>query len=232
MSIITISQGAYSRGEMVASNVAEKLGFEFIGREILLEVSKEFNIPEFTLVRAINDAPSILDRFICTKEKYIAYLQAVLLRSLKKDKVVYHGPAGHFFIKGISHGLKVRINSDLEDRVRWKMECEGIIEEEASQLLEMYDQERRRWSGCLYDMDNIDSSQYDLVIHIGRTTVSEAADIISQTVGLNGFQATPESKRAMDDLALAAEVKASIVGLKIDAETSVSSLLPIYGKGR
>lgn len=69
-------------------------------------------------------------------------------------------------------------------------------------------------------MDNTDPSQYDLVIHIGRITISEAADIISQTVGLNGFQTTPESKRAMDNLALAAEVKASIVGLKLDVEVS------------
>ncbi|MEW5817404.1 MAG: cytidylate kinase family protein, partial [Spirochaetota bacterium] len=103
MSIITISRGSYSRGETVATKVAAKLGYECIGRDVLLEASKEFNIPGVKLVRAIHDAPSILDRFTYGKEKYIAYIQAALLKHLQKDKVVYHGLAGHFFIRNISH---------------------------------------------------------------------------------------------------------------------------------
>jgi cytidylate kinase len=223
MSIITISRGSFSRGEMVARKVAEKLGYECIGREVLLEASKEFNIPEIKLVRAIHDAPSILDRSFFGKEKYMAYIQAALLRYLKKDNVVYHGLAGHFFVKGISHALKVRIIADLEDRVKWEMEREGTSEEEALLLLKMDDKERRRWSKCLYGIDTADPSLYDLVIHIGKITVAEAADIITQTVGLNGFQTTAESQRAIDDLALSAEVKASLVKVKLDIEVSAQN---------
>lgn len=80
MSIITISRGSYSRGETVATAVAEKLGYEWIAREVLLEASKEFNIPEVKLVRAIHDAPSILERFTYGKEKYVAYIQAAILK--------------------------------------------------------------------------------------------------------------------------------------------------------
>ena len=223
MSIITISRGSYSRGEMVARKVAEKLGYECIGREVLLEASKEFNIPEIKLVRAIHDAPSILDRSIFGNERYMAYIQAALLRYLKKDNVVYHGLAGHFFVRGISHALKVRIIADLEDRVKWEMEREGTSEEEALLLLKMDDKERRRWSKCLYGIDTADPSLYDLVIHIGKITVEEAADIITQTVRLNGFKTTAESQRAIDDLALSAEVKASLVRLKLDIEVSAQN---------
>lgn len=223
MSIITISRGSYSRGEMVARKVAKKLGFQCIGREVLLGASKEFNIPEIKLVRAIHDAPSILDRSIFGKERYMAYIQAGLLRYLKKDNVVYHGLAGHFFVRGISHALKVRIIADLEDRVKWEMEREGTSEEEALLLLKMDDKERRRWSKCLYGIDTSDPSLYDLVIHIGKITVEEAADIITQTVGLSGFKTTAESQRAIDDLALSAEVKASLVGLKLDIEVSAQN---------
>jgi len=220
MPIITISRGSYSKGEMVGRKVAKKLGFECIGREALLEASKEFNVPEIKLVRAIHDAPSILDRHIGGRERYIAYIQAALLRYFKKDNVVYHGLAGHFFVKGISHALKARITADLEDRVKWEMEREGLSKEEALLLLKMDDKERRRWSKCLYGIDNADPSLYDLVIHIGKITVEEAADIIIQTVRLNGFKTTAASQRAIDDLALAAEVKASLVSLNLDIEVS------------
>ena len=84
MSIITISRGSHSRGEMVARKVAEKLGYQCVAREVLLEASKEFNIPEIRLVRTIHDAPSILERSIYGKKRYIAYIKAALLRSLQK----------------------------------------------------------------------------------------------------------------------------------------------------
>jgi len=46
MSIITISRGSYSRGKEVAEKLAETLRYECISRDILLEASEEFNIPE------------------------------------------------------------------------------------------------------------------------------------------------------------------------------------------
>jgi len=85
------------------------LGYECISRDIILEASEQFNIPEIKLIRAIHDAPSILDRFTYGKERYIAFLRAALLKHLQRDNVVYHGLAGHLFLQNIPHVLKVRI---------------------------------------------------------------------------------------------------------------------------
>jgi cytidylate kinase len=216
MAIITISRGSYSKGKDVAEKVAQKLGYQCIAREIILHACKDFNIPEVKLIRAIHDAPSILDKFSYGKERYVAYFQASLLRHLKQDNVVYHGLAGHFFIKGISHALKVRIISDTEDRVRLEMEREKKSREEALRILKKDDEERRKWSLHLYGIDTWDSSLYDLVIHIRKITVDAAVDVICHTVELADFQTTPESQQAMDNLALAADVKAALIGLKQD----------------
>ena len=62
MSIVTISRGSYSKGKEVAENVAQRLGYECIARDAIIDASKEFNIPEIKLIRAIHDAPSILER--------------------------------------------------------------------------------------------------------------------------------------------------------------------------
>ncbi|MGC8491866.1 MAG: hypothetical protein ACP5SH_09020 [Syntrophobacteraceae bacterium] len=43
--------------------MAERLGYRCIAREVILEASKEFNIPELRLFRAVHDPPSILERF-------------------------------------------------------------------------------------------------------------------------------------------------------------------------
>jgi cytidylate kinase len=220
MSIITISRGSYSRGENVATKVAAKLGYKCIGREVLLEASKEFNIPEVKLVRAIHDAPSILERLTFGREKYIAYIQSAILKNLRKDNVVYHGLAGHFFVKDISHVLKVRIIADMDDRVQLEMERESISRKEALRILKTDDAERRKWSKHLYGIDTWDPSLYDVVLHIRKLTVDDAVDIIAGVAGRKQFQATPESQQAIEDLALSAEVKALLVGLKLDVEVS------------
>jgi len=126
MAIITISRGSYFRGKEVAEKLAEKLGYRCISRDILLEASEEFNIPEIKLIRAIQDAPSILNRLTRQKEKYVAYIRAALLKHVQKDNVVYHGLFGHFFLQDIPHVLKVRIVADLEARVADEVKREGI----------------------------------------------------------------------------------------------------------
>ncbi|MDR3569136.1 MAG: cytidylate kinase-like family protein [Syntrophobacteraceae bacterium] len=223
MAIITISRGSYSKGKDVARLVAEKLGYRCIAREVLLDASRDFNVPEIRLVRAIHDAPSILERFTHGKEKYIASFRAAMLKQFVPDNVVYHGLAGHFFVKGISHALKVRIIADMNDRVRTEMERMRLPREEALRILKSDDEERRKWSQDLYGIDTADPSLYDLVVHIRKITVEDAADMICQVVGLERFRTAPESQRAIEDMALAAEVKAALLDVKHDVEVHAAS---------
>jgi cytidylate kinase len=218
MSIITISRGSYSKGKEIAEKVAQKLGYECIARDAIIESSKEFNIPEIKLIRAIHDAPSILDKFNFTKERYLAYLHVTMLEHFQKDNVVYHGLAGHFFIENISHVLKVRIIADMQNRVKLEMARENISEREALRLLKNDDKERRKWCKYIYGIDKWDPSLYDLVIHIKKITVENAVDLVCNTVRLVQFRATPESQKALDDMLVAAKVKVLLIDMKPDIE--------------
>jgi len=220
MSIVTISRGSYSHGKEVAERVAQRLGYRCIAREVLLEASEQYNVPEAKLQEAIQNAPSILDRFVYGKERYIAYIQAALLRHFRQDNVVYHGMAGQFFVRGIPHVLKVRIIADLEERIRIVMDREKIPRDRAIKYIEDLDEERRNWSRRLYGIDTRDPSLYDLVLHIRKLSVEDAVEIICHTLKIGHFQTTAESQRAMEDLALAAEVKAILAPLRPDAEVS------------
>lgn len=212
MSIITISRGSYSRGKEVAERVAQALDYECISRDILLEASEQFNIPEIKLVRAIHDAPSILERFTYGKERYVAYIRAAILEHMKKNDVVYHGLAGHFFLQDISHVLKIRIIADMEDRIKEEMRRENISSEEARYILKKDDEERRNWGRHLYGADTWDCSHYDMVLHIHTMGVQDAVNLILDTVKLPCFQPTEESQRRLEENALAARVQAALVG--------------------
>jgi hypothetical protein len=124
-----------------------------------------------------------------------------------------HGPI-------IPHVLKVRIIADLEDRVRLEMEREGIQRDEALAVIQRDDHERIKWSQYLYGIDTRDPSLYDLVIHIHKFNINDAVDMICQAAKLAQFQTTPETREAIDDLALAAHVRAALTGIKPDLRVS------------
>jgi len=229
MAIITISRGSYSKGREVAEEVARRLNYECVAREVFINASEQFNIPEIKFARAIHDAPSVFERFTYGRDKYLAYLRSALLKRLQRDNVVYHGLAGHFFIKGISHALKVRIIADMEERVRTEIAREGGSTQKAMHALKKDDEDRRNWSLHLFGIDTADPSLYDLVIHIGKMTVADAGKLICTAARFECFETTFESQKAMDDLVMAAEVKAALIDLKPDIQVTASDGNVIIG---
>ena len=212
MSIVTINRGSYSRGKEVAERLAARLGYECISRDVLLDASNEFNIPEIKLVRALHDPATVLDRFQNGRERYISYLYSALLQQARKDDIVYHGLAGQYFLRNIPHVLKVRIIADMEDRVAEEMRRENIPEESARYILQKDDDERRKWGLQVYGTDTWDSRLYDVVLCIGRLTVDDAVAILADVVRKPAFRTTGESQRLLDDQALSARVVANLVG--------------------
>jgi len=212
MGVITISRGSYSYGKEIAEKLAANLNYECFSREVLLEASAHFNIPELKLIRAIHDAPSLFGRFRHRKEKYINYIREAFLAHIKKDNIVYHGLAGHFFIKDIPTILKVRIVASIEDRVKEEMRRENISKEEAHRLLTKDDDERRKWSMDLYGIDTKDPSLYDIVLHIDNLQVNDAVNVLSDIAKMPCFQTTDEARIMIHDSYLAAKADSIIYG--------------------
>jgi len=211
MSIITISRGSYSHGSEVAEKLAQRLGYECISREVILEASEQFNIPQLQLLKAVRDAPSILDRYRFGKERYVAYVRAALLRHAKQGDLVYHGFAGHFFLQQIPFALNVRILAGMEDRIEEVIRRDGISADEARRTLERIDEERSRWSQHLYGIDTWDPSLYDMVLNLRLLSVDDAVKLIERNVQLPAFQSTPETEKILDNHALAAQVEAALI---------------------
>jgi cytidylate kinase len=222
MAIITISRGSYSKGKEIAEKLAEELGYECLSRDVLLEASEHFNVPEMKLIKALHDAPKVLERFSHGKQKYVAHIEQAFLEHVQKDNVVYHGLAGQFFLKGVGHALKVRVIADLDARVRLEMERENITDAKARHDLKRDDYERRKWALALYGIDTADATLYDMVVHIRKLSVNDAVKLISHAARLPHFQTTPESQQALENLVLAAQVKSKIFDAYPNVEVSAA----------
>ncbi|BCS95395.1 hypothetical protein DSLASN_10270 [Desulfoluna limicola] len=211
MSIITLSRSSCSQGRIIAEKVAEKLGFECLSREILLEAAEQFNVPHVKLDKALNDGPTLLERFSHGKERYIPLIKAALLNRLSKGKIVYHGLAGHFLVQDVPQVLKIRIQADKDDRIAEKKSRENVSDAVARALLAMEDRERDSWSRHVCRMNPSDSELYDLVINLRGISVDDCVTMICNTVALEKFKMTDKALKQIDDLAFAATIKATLV---------------------
>ncbi|MGB3210367.1 MAG: cytidylate kinase-like family protein [Desulforhopalus sp.] len=206
MPIITISRGSYYHGKSIAEKLAKKLGYSCLSRDQIVENLDTFHLPEIKLVRGLNDAFSILDRFPHGKKRFKAAIRSAILQQFLTGNIVYHGLVGHHFVENIKHVLKVRIIADTEKRVSDEMDRENIPEEQARYILKTDDEERRKWGMFLYGIDIMDPETYNLMIRIGHLSEDEAVDIIANAVNLQSFQETEESKAALIDSAINALV--------------------------
>ncbi len=217
MPIVTISRGSYSKGREVAEKLGQKTGFKVISREVLLSTSKEYNIPEIKLKKALHDAPSVLDRFSYGREKYLAFIRANILEHMVHDNTIYHGLAGHAFVQGVGHELDVRIRASIADRVQRykeyikKEESKDITDEEARYWLRKDDEERHKWSIHVTGIDPCDPSHYDIIYNASKFAADDIVDSIASLLSLPYLQATPESQERIEQLMKAAQVKAAIV---------------------
>ncbi|MEE4243379.1 MAG: cytidylate kinase-like family protein [Desulfopila sp.] len=211
MQIVTISRGSYHHGKAVAEKLAAKLGYTCLSRDEIIADLDEFHLPEIKLVRCLTDTFSVLERFPHGKQRFVTAIRAALLERFIQGKIVYHGLVGQYFLRNISHVLKIRIIADTERRIAYEMARENIPADQARFILKKDDEERRKWAMFLYGIDILSADNYNMIIRIGHMGEDDAVDILASAVQLPAFQVTPESQALLEDEALAARVRHKLI---------------------
>ena len=221
MAVITISRGTFTGGQALAERLAERLGYQCLSREVILDAAASFGIPVEKFVEAMEKPPSFWDRLTGERTEYLNYLRAALLERVMADNLVYHGYAGHLLLSGISHVIRVRAIADMETRVQTAMSRHNLDQKDAMARVKRIDKERSEWMRFLFSVDWQDPLQYDIVVNVSRLGISGACDLVASMATMKAFQPTPESTKAMRDMILASQVW---VTLAQNMETAGSNL--------
>jgi cytidylate kinase len=210
MPIITVSRGTYSGGKELAECVAARIKAPCISREILVQAAGKFGVSEQVLAEAMARPPSVMERFSHQRDAYLAFVRSVLLEHAAAGSFVYHGHAGHLLLADIVNVIRVRIVAPMSFRVPAAMKRLGLDERQARAHIERVDREREKWTRYLYHSSWQDPSLYDAVLNLGQLDLSDACEIVATMAGLQRFQWTEASRRAVADKALASLVTAEL----------------------
>jgi cytidylate kinase len=211
MSIITISHAPYSGGGEIAEKVASSLNYRCVDREVLIEASRRYGIPEAKYTEVLEAEGRWWERWMESLRLYRITLQAAMCEVAQGGRVVYYGRAGQELFPGVRHVLKVLIVAPIEYRMLEVKARKGLDGENARHFLRELDRVRGRRLRALFNTDWQDPVGYDLVINSSRINTDSAAQLVADTVKRDEFQPTPDSEKAFQDLTTTARVQAALI---------------------
>lgn len=212
MAIITISREMGSGGIPIAHQVAEKLGYQLIDGEAIMEAAKSYGLSPEALEQADEKPPHFVDTLDSKQFLDLHLIELIILEAALKGNVVIYGRGGQDLLKDINSVLRTRITAPFEDRVERWAEREWLDPDRARYLVRKSDQQRAGFIKYYFDRDWEDSVHYDLVINTQRLSEETAVKIICDSVkdeNLEGVRA--DNKRILSDLVLRKRVEIAIL---------------------
>jgi len=211
MSIVTISHAAFSGGAAIAETVAARLDYRSIEREVLIEASKRYGIPEAKYTEVLESRGHWWERWHESLRLYRITLQAAMCEMAQGGEFVYYGRAGQQLLPNIRHVLKVLVIAPVDHRVSLVRAQKGMDVESARQFLHELDRVRSRRFRALFNEDWQDPLAYDLMVNSSRLSADGAAALIVDTARREEFQPTADSLKAFQDLTITARVQAALI---------------------
>lgn len=223
MSTIIISSDIAAIEKQIALQVAEKLGYQTIGPEILPQIAAKNDMTVEKLSAALEKSPSAIRREASKRWlRYLACIEADVLERMKADNLVCWGLAAHLYVMGVSHALKVRLLPDMQAQAQKIAKDNNITEKKAMRQIETQQRKRELWANSAYGRSELDPSMYDLVINLGQIEPDEAVGTISGAVGYRKFQPMTYSMKSLAEGALAARVRAKLLASMADVRVEAS----------
>jgi cytidylate kinase len=210
MAIIAMSRELGSLGTVIGTEVAKRLGYDYVYQEITSTAARDYEVLEENLLRVVEKAPRIMERIRGDYRRYQAFVQAQVFKAAQRDNVVLIGRWSTLLLREIAHAVRVRVTAPIDVRKRRVAALMKVSEGKALEMVQENDAERGERMRYLYDIDWTAPHLYDLVLNTEKISVEASAAVIVQLVQEKSFQATEASKKRLDNLAAASAIRAEL----------------------
>jgi cytidylate kinase len=182
MRVVTISRSYGSAGSLFGKKLAERLGYHYVDERYIVRMKTN---KEATAVLMMNledeKSPGFLDRLgeLMNNRSYFRTALGVALYDLvlKRDIVVVGG-GGHLILQGYSSKISLQIYRNLFDRVQDIANEKGIGQDEALDLIEKKDKEKKKFISYYFDEDLFDPASFDITFNASFVNLDNALDMM------------------------------------------------------
>jgi cytidylate kinase len=211
MAVVTIGRTGGSGGEEIGKAVAEKLGYEYVGKNLILKGVEVHGEQWLEWGRQLDEhGPSPWERFDRSFTGFVSLVECCIYGYALEDNKVITGRGGNWLLKDIPFVLRTYITAPIEERIRRVSDREHVNMETARRMIEFSDHERSSYLHTVYHRDGSNPEDYDMVFNTGSLSHDEVVGQILEEISARDKLATAEALEKLRQLALAAEVKAQI----------------------
>lgn len=188
--VITVSRQKGSGGRVIASEVAVRLGWRLVGRELVSEAASEAGLDESKIERVFEKRLSLQDRMTFQQKsaKYVDAVEKVVKEQVSQGNVVILGRGANLFIPDDPRVFRVHLVADFDTRIRRvTAQCKlrgNKGEDEARRLVNESDYARAAFFNYLFGVDWNDPLLYEMVLNTTDLTVEQAAEAILGVFGV------------------------------------------------
>jgi len=210
MTSILISSDDQQVGEDIAHRLAEREGYEYVGRSLLKDVAEKAEVSEEKLRWALDGTGG---RKVSKKERDIllSYIQAETMERLARDNVVCADLVAHLYVRDVSHVLQLRVLANPEARLEAYAAQNNLSRKKAKKTLEKDRASRVRWSTESFGVSEYDPAIYDIVVQLKQIDADKVLQIIRDTAAFRGFQTMTYSRMCLQNLLLASKVRVALL---------------------
>jgi cytidylate kinase len=182
---VAISRDTGAGATELAKQVADTLGWDMLGREVLNVLAEKYHLEE-SMVRAVDETKSswLIELFgkwisqqVVTQTQYVKRLGEVLLMAARHGSTVFVGRGAQCFLPR-ERGLVVQVIAPIEKRLERVTQREGMGRDAALKYLKKRDRERRDFLRENFECDVTDPHVYDLIINLEHLDRDTASDLI------------------------------------------------------
>ncbi len=184
MAVLTISRKLGSDGDMIARQVAQQLGYDFVDKELIGAVLDEYGLVEFD--REYDHLPTFWEKFDTQREERRELLADMLHRVIRavaqRGNVVILGRSGYVALAGLADVLHVRIQAPEGFRVGNTAVQNNISLEEAAAIVQQGDKVRSTFVKTFYGVDWEATNAFDLAINRAKIAPALAINWLVEAV--------------------------------------------------
>ena len=211
MPIIAITREMGSLGKDVAQGLGQALGLPVIYHEVIDCLADRMRVRKSHVIRLLDGSAGLFERLTADKTSLSLFTAEEIYAIAAKGGAVIRGWGATHLLRGVPHAICVRVCAPFEVRKRRMMERLGAddeprIAEEIRANDEAHGAIMRRNFGVQWT----DPEHYDVVLNTQRVDIDECVDELRALSRAPQFEETERSRRILDDLALAARVRAAL----------------------
>ena len=184
MAVITFSREAHSGTQDLARQLADRLGYRYVGRDDLTRavaaksgVHREPQTGE-SEGRSLSLWEHLGEHLTGERDAYVSALKGVVTELALADNVVIVGHGAGLFLRDMRSVLRVFVVAPLADRLA-RLHQEGVEDQaRARRLIDEQDRESAAYLRYLFGVDWLDPHQWDVVINTGSADLSAALGML------------------------------------------------------